>query len=406
MSRFEYKGRDGSGEMVTGFIEVASSEAAASQLMNRGITPIAINEASEPSDVMEMLSGLLGSKKVRDEDLIMLTRQLYTITKAGLPLVRGIRGLANTMNHPVLKEALIRIGDDLETGISLSQAMTRHRNVFNSLYISMIRVGEDSGQLEAVFNQLSVYMERDLETNKQIKAALRYPSFVIIALVVAMGVVNVLVIPEFANMFAKFDSQLPLPTRILIFTSDFFVAWWPYLLVLAVAAWFGFKRYTANGQGAVWWGEAKLRIPIVGSIMNRALMARYCRAFSLMLRSGVPLTRALDLCASAVDNPYLGGKIITIKDGIERGDSLVRTHNASSMFTPLVLQMISVGEESGQVEELLGEVAEFYEREVDYDVKTLSARIEPIMIAVMAVFVLILALGIFLPMWNMYSVQQ
>lgn len=347
----------------------------------------------------------MGPEKVRPEDLIMLTRQFYTITKAGIPLIRGVRGLASSMRHAHLKEVLNDIGDYLETGMQLSAAMNRHKKVFDNLYINMVKVGEDSGQLEAVFDQLSEYLERDLETRKRVKSAMRYPSFVLSALVIAMVVVNIFVIPAFADMFKQFGADLPLATKILIGTSDFFVAYWGYLLGISVSAFVAFRKYIASKEGSLWWGKNKLKLPLVGDIVHRALMARYARSFSLMLKSGVPLPQSLELCSRAMGNNYLAAKIADIKTGVERGDSLLRTHNQSRLFTPLVLQMIAVGEESGQVDSLLEEVAGFYEREVDYDLKTLSDRIEPIMIVMMAGFVLILALGIFLPMWSMYEVQ-
>ncbi|MEC8427473.1 MAG: type II secretion system F family protein [Pseudomonadota bacterium] len=405
MPQFQYQGRDNEGKGVSGILEGSSPDAVASQLMGRGITPVAIAPAAEGSALNIDLKSLLGPEKVRPEDLIMLTRQFYTITKAGIPLIRGVRGLAQSMRHQRLKDILGDIGDQLETGKQLSSAMNRHKDVFDQLYVNMIRVGEDSGQLEAVFNQLSEYLERDLETRKRIKAAMRYPSFVLGALVIAMVVVNIFVIPAFANMFDQFGADLPIATRILIGTSNFFVAYWPYLLVLSVTAAVAFRQYIQSSVGSLWWGKNKLRIPLVGDLMSRALMARYARSFSLMLKSGVPLPQSLDLCARAMGNSYLTRKIADIKAGVERGDYLLRTHNQTGLFTPLVLQMISVGEESGQVDSLLEEVAGFYEREVDYDLKTLSDRIEPIMIVMMAGFVLILALGIFLPMWSMYEVQ-
>lgn len=405
MSKFQFRGRDNNGQSIQGVLDVGSIDLAAAQLSNRGITPISIEPAAAEGVSFD-LSELFGPEKVQPDDLIILTRQMYTITKAGLPLIRGIRGLMASMRHPRLKAALDDIANDLETGMQLSTAMVRHDDVFDNLYINMVRVGEDSGQLEAVFQQLSEYLERDQETKKRIKAALRYPSFVLIALMIAMAVVNIFVIPAFADMFSRFEAQLPLPTRILLGTSEFFVNYWPYMLVVLIGAVVAFKKYVKTDEGSVWWGEFKLKIPMIGDILSRALMARYSRSFALMLKSGVPLPQALELCAKAIDNNYLAGKIREIKSGVERGDSLLRTHNASEMFTPLVLQMIAVGEESGQVEELLKEVSGFYEREVDYDVQTLSDRIEPIMIVVMAGFVMVLALGIFLPMWEMYNIQK
>ena len=220
-----------------------------------------------------------------------------------------------------------------------------------------------------------------------------------------MVVINIFVIPNFADMFTKFGAELPLPTKILLGTSEFFVNYWHILLGVIVVTWVLLKRHIKTDIGSRQWGRILLRLPIVGDIIERASMARYARSFGLMLSSGVPLIQSLSLCSRVIDNPWLGDKILAIREGIERGESLLSTHNQSGMFTPLVLQMIGVGEESGQVDTLLTEVAEFYEREVDYDLKTLSDRIEPIMIVIMAGFVLILALGIFLPMWNMYSLQ-
>jgi MSHA biogenesis protein MshG len=284
--------------------------------------------------------------------------------------------------------------------------MRAHPKIFTNLFVSLVGVGENSGRLDLVFKQLSEYMERDLATMKSIKTALRYPSFVLIAITIAIAIINIKVIPAFAGMFEKFGAQLPLPTRILIGISDFFVNYWLYLFAAIVAGVAWVHHYVNTPEGSRVWGRKKLRLIVVGDIIERASLARYARSFGLMLNAGLPLSNALELSARAVDNPYLGDKIRGIRTGVERGEGLFQTHLVSGMFTPLVLQMISVGEESGQVDALLAEVAAFYESEVDYDVKQLSDRIEPIMIVIMAGFVTVLALGIFLPMWDMYSIQK
>jgi MSHA biogenesis protein MshG len=205
---------------------------------------------------------------------------------------------------------------------------------------------------------------------------------------------------------AVVGADLPLPTQILIGVSNFFVTFGIYLLVLAVVGSYILYRYVQTDEGSRVWGRKKLGLPIIGDIIERASMGRYARSFSLMMKSGLPLTSTLELCARAIDNPWLGDKIRGIRAGVERGEGLFQTHMNSGMFSPLVLQMISVGEESGQVDSLLTEVAEFYEREVDYDIKRLSDRIEPIIVVMMAGFVLVLALGIFLPMWDMHAAQS
>ena len=405
MALYDYRGRNPQGVQVTGQLEGPSRDAVASQLAGRGVTPLDISEHQLKQSFSERYQEWRGGGKVDTVDLIMFCRQMYTITKAGIPLIKGVRGLAASLRHLGFQKVLNDIADQLETGMELSVSMRRHPEVFNNLFLSLVNVGENSGQLDQAFLQLSQYLERDMDTSKRIKSALRYPSFVLMALVAAMVAVNMLVIPAFADMFSKFNADLPLPTRILLGTSEFFVNYWMYMLVAVVAAGFGLYRYINTEQGSRRWGRWLLKMPIVGDIVERASMARYARSFGLMLRSGVPLIQSLQLCSRVIDNPYLGDKILNIREGVGRGESLTYTHNVSGMFTPLVLQMISVGEESGQVDALLTEVAEFYEREVDYDLKSLSDKIEPIMVVIMAGFVLILALGIFLPMWNMATVQ-
>lgn len=405
MPQYSYQGRANRGQAVQGQIEASSVDSVASQLVGRGITPIKIEEVSVGASMMRNINDALGANKIRSVDTIMFCRQMYTITKAGIPLTRGMRGLAASIRHEYFREVLTDVAERLEAGASLSSAMRHYPKAFNQLFVSMIAVGESSGKLDEVFKQIGFYIERDEETRKKIKSAMRYPSFVLGAMVVAITVVNVLVIPEFSKLFEKFDVQLPLVTKILIGTSNIFVSYWPYMLVALAVGVVTLVRYLKSEKGSLAWGKNKMRMPVVGGLVERASMARYTRSFSLMLGAGVPITQALNLCSVAIDNPYLEKKIIGIREGVERGESLLTTHLQADLFTPLVLQMIAVGEESGQVETLLIEVAEFYEREVEYDLNTLTDRIEPVLIAFMAGFVMLLALGILLPMWDFYEIQ-
>ncbi len=406
MGQFKYHGHASQGQAVSGQLEAASSQAVATRLMGRGITPVKIEEVPLAEDYLKKIKALLGAQKVADVDLIMFCRQMYTITKAGIPLTRGIRGLSASIRHDYFREVLNDAVDSLESGTSLSAALRNYPKVFSDLFVSMVSVGESSGKLDEVFRQIGFYIERDEETKKRIKSAMRYPSFVMVALVAAVTTINILVVPAFARMFEQFNAELPIVTKVLIATSNVFVNHGHWLLTGLVIAVVGFIYYIRTPAGGLNWGRYRLKLPIVGALIERASMARYARSFSLMLKAGVPITKSLNLCAAAIDNSYLEEKIIRIKEGIERGESLIRTHQQSRMFTPLVLQMVAVGEESGQVDQLLAEVSEFYEREVDYDLKTLTDRIEPILIVIMAIFVTILALGIFLPMWSMYEIQR
>jgi MSHA biogenesis protein MshG len=268
----------------------------------------------------------------------------------------------------------------------------------------MVKVGENTGRLEESFFRISQYLEREKETRERIKAALRYPLFVIVAIGIAIAIINIWVIPAFAGLFAKADVALPWQTRFLMATSAIFVQWWPVMLGAIIGGIVGFRFYIKTDQGRYVWDRYKLKIPLVGDIIRRATLARFSRSFSMALTSGVPLIQALTVVSRAVDNEFVGESVLNMRNGIERGESLTRTAALSNMFTPLVLQMMAVGEETGQVDELLGEVADYYEREVDYDIKNLSASIEPILIVAIGIMVLILALGVFLPMWDMAKV--
>lgn len=406
MGTFRYKARSQRGDTVTGTVEASSADAVAGQLLNSGITPIDIRESLPKKDFLADLKKQLNSSNPDIDELILFCRQMYTLTKAGVPIIRGLVGLADTTRNQVLKNTIEKMRQELEAGRDLSSSMNQHQKIFTPLMISMIRVGESTGQLDEAFLQLSLYLERDRDTRNQIKAALRYPSFVLVAISIAIVIVNIFVIPAFAGVFAGMKMELPWQTQALIGTSDFFVAYWKYMLGVLVALIFWLRYYIKTEEGRYRWDKLKLRLPLVGSIILRATLSRFARTFAMTARSGVPLIQALSVVARAVDNNYVADKVLSIRTGIERGDSLTRTAVATNMFTPLVIQMLSVGEETGAVDDMLDEVATFYEREVDYDVKNISSAIEPILIVSIGVLVLILALGIFLPMWEMTSMAS
>lgn len=399
MSSFAYKGRDSQGNAVSGVVEAATEMAAAEQLMRRGVMPTELKPGKAKAAALDW--SLLLERGVRLDELVVFSRQMYALTRAGIPILRAIAGLEESAHSKPLKRALHALGEDLGNGRPLSSSMQAHPRVFSSLFVAIIHVGENTGQLEEAFLQLANYFELELETRKRIKTAMRYPSFVLIAIGIAMVILNIMVIPVFAGMFAKFGVELPLATRILLATSHFFVHYWWVMLGVLLAMVFGWRRWVSTVKGKLTWHRWQLKLPIVGTIIERSLLARFARSFSMMLKAGVPLNTALSLVADAVDNAWMAGRIRDMRAGIERGESLLRTAGCSGLFTPLVMQMIAVGEETGQVDDLLHEAAEYYEREVDYDLKSLTARIEPILIGIVAVMVLILALGIFTPMWDM-----
>ena len=413
MPQFAYQGRNARGELVKGVIEGANSGAVADQLFNTGITPVHINETQgEPagSATAGAGGGLLqmrfGEPRVELSDLMLFSRQMHTLLKSGVPIVRGLAGLQESCENPTLRAALGDVRANLEAGRELSLGMRQHPKVFTNFMVSLVRVGELTGRLDDVFLHLYEFFAFEKKMREDIKAALRYPLIVVIALVVAMFVVNIFVVPAFGKIFASFKSELPLMTRILIGTSDFFVRYWPLLIVALAATVVGFRMWVGAPVGRYVWDRFKLRLPVVGELIHKATLARFSRSFALSGKSGVPIVQALAVVASVVDNAYLEARILQMRDGIERGESILRTAVAAGVFSPVVLQMVAVGEETGEIDELMSEIADMYEREVGIEVEGLTAKLEPILLVFMGILVLILALGVFLPMWDLATVAR
>jgi MSHA biogenesis protein MshG len=401
---FAYRGRGARGELVTGTIEAADQGAVADQLINTGVTPVDIRAAPARGDGAAWWSKLAPAR-VTLLDVMLFSRQMYTLLKSGVPMLRALAGLQESAINPVLRNVVADLRVSLDAGRELSTAMRRHPDVFSAFYVSLVRVGETTGQLDEAFNRLFGYLEFEREVRERIKTALRYPLIVILVISAAVAIVNFAVIPAFAKIFEASNVELPLLTRFLIGTSEFFLAYWPLLaagLVVAIAA---FVSYVGTEQGKYNWDRFKLRVPIAGSIILKATLARFARAFAIADRAGVPIVQALSVVASVVDNAFLARRIEQMREGVERGESVLRTAVTTGVFTPIVLQMIAVGEETGELDDLLSEVADMYEREVDHEIKNLSTNVEPIITIALGVLVLILALGVFLPMWQMGKVM-
>ncbi|HZF18402.1 MAG TPA: type II secretion system F family protein [Burkholderiales bacterium] len=402
MPFFSYTGRNARGELVRGVLENADSGAIADQLLTSGVSPINISPASGPQALAgEGWLRRLSSERVTLEDMVLFSRQMYTLLKAGVPILKALAALQESAVRIGFANMLQDLRTSLDSGRDLSTAMRRHPKVFGPFYISMVRVGELTGALEEVFLRLFHHIEFEKEIKDQVSQALRYPMFVIVVMGVALVIVNIFVIPAFGRIFANFHAELPLMTRMLIGFSDFMVQYWPALLGLLAGAYILFRVWVGTPAGLYVWDRMKIRIPIAGKIILKATLARFARSLSIALKSGVPIVQALSVVEQVVDNAYVGQRIEQIREGVERGESLLRTAVTTGVFTPVVLQMISVGEEAGELDELLREVAEMYQREVEYELKTLSSQIEPILIVMLGVLVLVLALGVFLPMWDM-----
>ncbi len=402
MANFSYRGRSSGGGLVNGSLEAVSASAVADQLLLQGITPLEIKPAPKQEDGAGLKFNLtLFAEKVRHVDVLLFSRQIYTLLKAGVPIMRALAGLQESSSNGAMKRLLQEVRESLDSGRELSASLARHSTVFPPFYLSMVRVGEMTGRLEEIFLRLFYHLDFEQFMRNQVKSALRYPSFVVAAMAIAIVVVNIWVIPAFAQVFKGFNAKLPFMTQLLINFSDFMVADWPYLLAGLIGAIFAFRAWVATPMGRYLWDRTKLRVPIAGKIVEKATLARFSRSFALAVRSGVPVVQAMSVVAQTVDNVFIADKIEKMREGVERGESVLRTAISARVFTPIVLQMVAVGEESGALDDMMEEVADMYQREVEYELKNLSQQIEPILIVALGILVLILALGIFLPIWDL-----
>ena len=410
MPRFAYTGRAASGA-VSGELDGVDASAVATMLMSRGVTPLQISadggtgakaDGAKPGD---LALPKLFQPKVLPADLMLFSRQLHTLLRAGVPILRALAGLQESAANPKLKSTLANVRQSLESGIELSMCFAQQGGVFDNFYVSMVRVGEMTGRLDEVFLRLFKHIEFESFMHQQVKSAIRYPSFVVGAMAIAVGVINTLVVPAFANVFKSFNAELPLATRLLVGSSEFTLRYGWAVGLGAVIGFFALRRWKSKPAGRRVWDRWLLKAPLAGRIVQKATLSRFSRSFAIALKSGVPIEQALTVVSQTVDNAHISRKVEAMREAVERGDTILRAAIASGIFTPVVLQMIAVGEETGAIDELMEEIAELYTNEVQYELKTLSQQIEPILIVFLGALVLLLALGVFLPLWDLGRVS-
>lgn len=409
MISYSYTGRSARGEAVQGFMESDSPDGVAARLVQAGVTPINIaaarvsGEAAGASSDIGSFARRLGFGKPKTADLILLTRQLYTITKSGIPLLRGLRSLSASTRHPMLREALDDMIGNLEAGHDLASSFARQPDIFSPIYIGLVSVGEATGTLESSFQRLGDYLAQEQDIQDRVKSAVRYPATVMLVIFAAMGVLTLFVIPKFAPLFRMLGDQIPLPTRIIMGASTFAQQNWAVGIVVSALALFCLNRAVRTPAGRAYWHRLQLQIPVLGKLIKEGILSRVTRTLAVSLSAGMPMLQTLTTIARGTGNDHVSDGIHQLRDAVERGEPLARAAASVNMFPPLVLQMIAVGEETGALPDLLDEVAGFYEREVSHTVKNLSSAVEPILIVFVGGMVLVLALGVFLPMWDMIA---
>lgn len=403
MIKFIYTGKNLDGEIVEGKITANNKQEAQDILTKNNIILLEIDIDDKNSGFIDRLNIFNNPTIV---DLLIFSRQMHSLLKAGVPIIRSINIVSDSCKNQKLSKVLSNIATRLESGYALAISLGKYDRFFPKLMTALVNVGEQTGTLDDIFKQISIYLEKERENKKRIKIATRYPILVLSTIAIAIVLVNVFVIPTFAKFFASFKITLPLPTRILINISNFFINYWWLLILIMVGILFTGFSYIHTKHGRLMYDHYKIKVPIFGDIIERSLLSRFTRSFALCFKSGMPLLEAIGIIAATSDNTFMEKKILEMKSSIERGESITIAARNIKLFTSLVLQMILIGEESGELDRLLEEVSNFYEQELDYDLKQLSSLIEPILIAIMASIVLLLALGIYLPMWDLVQVAS
>jgi type II secretory pathway component PulF len=404
MTAFAYRARDERGLLVTGNMEAVSKRDVFTQLDNMGLLPVSAAESEKGTFAVDAF--LMRFQRIKDDDLIFFTRQFQTIIRSGIPMVSGLRALEEQTNNERLSAAIKAVGQDIDKGQSLSDALSRHKGIFSELYVGMVRAGELSGNLEEVLERLSGVLEFQMKTKEMLKSAMRYPLFVVVTLAIAFVVLVNVVVPKFAPIFKSSKVALPLPTQILLLINDVFQKY----AVVAIAAVFvlvvSFLLYKRTAIGTYTIDRFKLWVPIIGDIILKICMGRFAFILENMVRAGIPIIKTLDIVSRSVGNQYVAEKVREIAVSIEKGKGISRPLKDAKIFPPLVIHLVATGEETGSLEEMLREVSVHYDREVTYSVARLSAWIEPVLTVGLAGMVLFLALAIFMPWWDMMRAMK
>lgn len=409
MTRFEYKAVTPSGEIVNDVIDAPDSQGASRELYNKGFRPISIKKTKANQESKEESSGSGGggmfAKKIKVDDIILFTKQLVTLLQAGVPMLTSLEALSEqstSMLGPVLRDMNVAI----MSGKSLSQSMEMHPKVFNKLFVNSVRAGEVSGSLDEVLIRLTSVMKHDAETQKKVKGAMKYPMFVITAMNIAFVIVMTQVVPNFMGMFESFNMELPMATKMLMFMSNFLTQNIVLILVVILGGGGGFFFFIRTTKGRLWWDTTLLKIPVIGTLALKSTMARFTKMFETLNRSGLPIIQTLTTVAGAVGNTYVEGIVKELTLGIEKGQGIAGSMKNFPIFPSLVVRMISIGEQSGSLDDMLDSVSQHFDMEVEYAIDGLTSMIEPIMTVGIGGFVIVLAMGIFMPMWGMIGAVQ
>ena len=399
---YEYKVRDKAGNLVTGQLIGDNEGLVMRKLREMGYTPIEVNRAGRGLNMQINLR----PGHVKMKDLSVFSRQFATMVNSGLPILRALSILSDQTENKELQKVLTAARLDVEQGSSLSGAMSKHPKAFSDLYVAMVRAGETGGVLDNVLLRLADNMEKDVELRRKIKSAMAYPVAVVSLVLLILSAMLLFVVPQFKSIYAQLGGKLPLPTRILLGASDAVRTKWWLFLILVVGSVFAFRRYKRTPPGRAMVDSLKLKAPIFGALVHKTALARFSSTLGMLLRSGVPILQALDIVSETVGNRVISKAVSDVQGSVREGESIAKPLSKHTVFPPMVVQMLAVGEETGAVDTMLDKVADFYNSEVTAAVDALTSLIEPLLIAVIGGAVGAAVISLYMPMFNIINLVK
>jgi type IV pilus assembly protein PilC len=401
---YTYKVRDRAGKLLEGSLEADSTTLVANKLRQMGYVPIAIDKKDTSGLKSEIK--LPGSNRIKLKDVAIFSRQFATMINSGLSLLRALYILADQTENKALALVVNDVRQDVEKGMSLSQAMAKHPKAFNRLYISMVRAGETGGVLDGVLLRVADTIEKAVELKRKIKSAMTYPVVVFGLVLMIVTAMLIFVVPMFKNLYGELGGTLPFPTRMLIGVSTIFTKFFPIVVILIVAATFGFKKWIQSDSGRAKFDAIKLRVPIFGKLVHKTALTRFARTLSVLLRSGVPILESLEITSETVSNSVMSKAIKDTQNAVKTGESIAKPLATHPTFPPMVVQMMAVGEETGALDEMLDKVADFYDQEVEATVNALTSLLEPLLIVVMGSAVGGMVVALYMPMFQIINLVK
>ncbi len=396
---FTYKARDKTGNLVSGTLMADSESLVHSRLREMGYTPLEAKK--EKSGMKREFAFRPGHVKMKE--LAVFSRQFATMVNSGLPILRSLAILADQTEGAILQNVLVEVRLAVERGSSLSEALTKHPKAFNDLYVAMVKSGEAGGVLDDVLLRLADMIERDVKLRGKIKSAMTYPVAVVFFVMLIMSAMLLFVVPQFKSIYGQLGGKLPLPTTVLLAISDAFKTYWYIVFGVTMGFVFALKRYKKTEKGREVLDAIKLKIPIFGTLFHKTALSRFSSTLGVLLRSGVPILLALDIVSDTVNNKVMSKAVIDVQSSVREGESIAKPLATHAVFPAMVVQMLAVGEETGQVDVMLEKVAEFYNSEVEASVDALTSLIEPVLIAFIGVCVGAAVIALYMPMFGIIN---